>query len=70
MVDIKPAMSTITLYDNGLNAPIKKKIFVLYDIPGSKIDGLATRILLNLHNQKQSSLNEQDAESSCFNTKS
>ena len=25
MVDIKPTMSTITLYVNGLNAPIKEK---------------------------------------------
>ena len=44
--------------------------FILYDIPGSKIDGLATKTLLNLQNEKQSSLNEQDAESSCSNTKS
>ena len=27
LVDIKPAMSTITLYVNGLNAPIKRKRF-------------------------------------------
>ena len=43
---------------------------ISYDIPRGKIDGQATRTLLNLQNQKQSSLNNQDAESSCSNTKS